>query len=830
MDLLDPIARYLFAQSWQIVVLVGVVALICRCLRRHSSHVRYLLWLIVLAKCLTPALLTVPIAVLPHEHAVSAPAPPSPASPQRQKSRPMVVVPVAGSTDESALPGLTWKDKLNDVTGTQWLTLVWLAGVLVFAAITVARAVRMQILLRRDRQPLPAELRAEAEDLCGTLRLAIRPEVWVMPGAGQPFVWGLWRGVIFLPPDFAHLEGLAHRRQILTHEIGHVLRFDAAVNVFQILAQVVLWFHPAVWWMNHRIRVEREKCCDEMAIAQLRARPRDYGKAIVNALMAEHHSRMTVSSLAIAGPIQAIEERIKTIMRPNRRFLRRPARSAALCILALALVAVPTTIALARRSSSVEVLDVRFDPVHQGKNVVYLDVKNPSDETQTFAVHIQTRSPNVGRRGVGWGRPFFTTVPANGTQTLRCAFHIWGPIVPQTWVRLKFYNPASEEAYDYEQDFAMRRYTGSDLPVAGQAAGQSVSAEVRKEIVEVFRRFQSHLRERQYEQAWNLLTMDHRDAAQIQTLKRFIEQMEPARGFSMFYWNKEPFLKLSPQAVRRTDVGMEMIATGPEGQWTITFVQADGKWEIDWIDGYLPWVIQTQNWEQRILPTMERRATDHFDIHYFADSTAAKQIDQIVRRREDAFKSLCELLKVESGPRIRFILFQDKASKLKATGHQGAGWAYGNTIVEVYNEDEHVDPYHETAHIVMGQFGDPPAMFNEGFAVHMQEGHRWNGQPVDETATGLLKEDRLVPLATLLMRTEIGARDDDGEVAYPQSGSFVGFLIKRYGQDRFLKVYGALKRSGDPQVHQANLRAIEEVYGQTLAQLEREWKAILSEQ
>ena len=67
------------------------------------------------------------------------------------------------------------------------------------------------------------------------------------------------------------------------------------------------------------------------------------------------------------------------------------------------------------------------------------------------------------------------------------------------------------------------------------------------------------------------------------------------------------------------------------------------------------------------------------------------------------------------------ILFEDGATKYSYTGHQGAGWAFGNTVVEIYNEKEKLDPYHETTHVLMRAYGSPPALFNEGFATYMSE-------------------------------------------------------------------------------------------------------------
>ena len=64
---LTQITDYLLAQSWQIAILVVTVAAATYVLRNKSAHVRYLLWLIVLAKCLVPPLMTVPVAVLPQD-------------------------------------------------------------------------------------------------------------------------------------------------------------------------------------------------------------------------------------------------------------------------------------------------------------------------------------------------------------------------------------------------------------------------------------------------------------------------------------------------------------------------------------------------------------------------------------------------------------------------------------------------------------------------------------------------------------------------------------------------------------------------------------------
>lgn len=75
----------------------------------------------------------------------------------------------------------------------------------------------------------------------------------------------------------------------------------------------------------------------------------------------------------------------------------------------------------------------------------------------------------------------------------------------------------------------------------------------------------------------------------------------------------------------------------------------------------------------------------------------------------------------------------------------------------------------------------------------------------------------------LIAREEIGSHDDDGAIAYPESASFVGFLVDTFGREKFVAVYAALANSDDPEEVKGNLRVIHGVYGQSLTELERLW-------
>jgi HEAT repeat protein len=348
--LLCGTAGYLWTQSLHVAALFVTVAAICWWLRGCSAHVRYLLWLLIVAKCLGPSLVTVSLAILPGQAEPAAP---------EAATMPMVIdVPADAQPTYFVSPppeAIAARPPADGVVAVLarirpgvWAAIVWLAGAAFFFAAVLIKAAGIHRRIKRLRQPAGAALENELDELLEAH--AWRPKIWALPGTGQPFVWGVVRGSIYVPADFGRTTEWGRRREILAHELAHVRRCDALVNALQTAAQAVFWFHPFVWVANRAIRAEREKCCDEAVIAKLAASPRDYSSAIVDTLVREYKSTLPVPSLAIAGPVRNIEDRIKTIMRPGKRFYTRPTFVAVLVILLLAAFITPTTIALTERS------------------------------------------------------------------------------------------------------------------------------------------------------------------------------------------------------------------------------------------------------------------------------------------------------------------------------------------------------------------------------------------------------------------------------------------------------------------------------------------------
>ena len=514
-------------------------------------------------------------------------------------------------------------------------------------------------------------------------------------------------------------------------------------------------------------------------------------------------------------------------------------RKVTLCIFILSLVvsiAFVPAMGGEKQESNLKILDVKFEPIRQGKNIVRIKVENTSEQDQAFKIGIYTRSPDYGKNGIGWGTSFSETIKQHETRWARFAFKIQGPITDNTWIRLSFFNPDSHQSNERKEHFEQRRYASGDLEhyKGDQTAAKPTSETESKAVVETFRQIQNLIREQKYEQAWQLFTKDYQDAEfQSPGLEAFKRIMNPKRPIdSAFWWEREDFLNLLPVGVVERNGDFALTATDEKRNWTIDFVFHENQWKIDWIAGYVPRILGWQNWEERLLPTMEKRSTKHFDIFYFKDSTAAKEINQIAEQKDKGFQEICRFLSKDSDLRIRLVFFEDGRTKHAETGHQGRGWAYGNTIVEVYNEQEQLDPYHETTHILMHPFGIPPALFNEGFAVYMSE--RLGAHALDDLSGGqatinervreLKNKNEWIKLEELITYNEIGSQESQPPIAYAEAASFVKFLIDEYGKDKFLQAYKKLKNSNNKIVHWTNKKALQNIYGKQLSELQEEWQ------
>jgi beta-lactamase regulating signal transducer with metallopeptidase domain/uncharacterized protein YnzC (UPF0291/DUF896 family) len=221
------------------------------------------------------------------------------------KSSPLAAAqPTARDRDaasSSTQPSLLGRSSLAPSLDTlPWLVEAWLLGVAFFSL----RSAGGFLLLERERRRQSSVVSPRVLEICYTLQdqLGLNRAIayceckWLQ----APAVIGWFRPVVFLP--VTALTGLSEEQLqvVIAHELAHIQRFDPFVNVFQVCVETLLFYHPAVWWLNKRIRAEREHCCDDMAVA-LCGNAVEYARALT--LMEEWRSAPVFAMAANRGPL-----------------------------------------------------------------------------------------------------------------------------------------------------------------------------------------------------------------------------------------------------------------------------------------------------------------------------------------------------------------------------------------------------------------------------------------------------------------------------------------------------------------------------------------------
>ncbi|MDY7010542.1 MAG: M56 family metallopeptidase, partial [Planctomycetota bacterium] len=258
-------------------------------------------------------------AAVPLNYAVDNIALPAPVEVSFEPAAAAKPVEFAESIDQP----LPWYQQIGDAArpALPWGVCCWLIGVLVLSMWRLRGWVQVRRLTRRSIKPTAQAVR----DVLAVLsrRLGIGRAVRAVESAmvRVPTVIGWLKPVILLP--VSALTGLTAEQleAVLAHELAHIRRNDYLVNLLQTAAETLLFYHPAVWWVSHRIRAERENCCDDLAVAAC-GRPVVYARA----LAAVAKLSMPQPHLAVAADGGKLFNRIRRIVGlPNDQTNRRGA-------------------------------------------------------------------------------------------------------------------------------------------------------------------------------------------------------------------------------------------------------------------------------------------------------------------------------------------------------------------------------------------------------------------------------------------------------------------------------------------------------------------------
>jgi beta-lactamase regulating signal transducer with metallopeptidase domain len=305
----DAIGWMLLHSLWQGAAVAIALALALLFLCRAPAQARYL------AACGAMALMiALPAVAVWRPRAIPSVVPaPRPIDPQPTTAEGTV----STKLDSTPAPR-SWRTRI--VTIFPAIIGLWMTGAGVLSLRLLAGWVLARQWVRRDARPLVCPWIDRLKE-----RMGIRRAVALLESARVevPMVGGWLRPAILVP--VAALSGLTapQLEAILAHELAHIRRHDYLVNLLQCVVEILMFHHPATWWITRVIRREREHCCDDMAVAASRDRL-TYAQALA-AMEGLRTSAFSLSPAANGGNLLARVRRIlkseEESMKPVRMLL-----------------------------------------------------------------------------------------------------------------------------------------------------------------------------------------------------------------------------------------------------------------------------------------------------------------------------------------------------------------------------------------------------------------------------------------------------------------------------------------------------------------------------
>ncbi len=405
-QMIRPVGWTLIHFLWQGILAAMLLWFLLRICRKASANVRYViacaaLLVLVCMPAVTFCVLYEPpvetATLMPIETVESAPAMPI-ATESVVITAPAAPIPTPKASLVSVICGYI-------ETALPWCVLGWFIGVVMLSVWYLGGWCQLQKLRRIGTKAVGDTVAAKAGKL--SARLGIRRGVQIVESAlvQVPTVIGWLKPVVLLPASA--LTGLdeVQLSALIAHELAHVKRCDYLVNIVQTIVEILGFYHPALWWMSRQIRIERENCCDDMAVALLQNK-RDYAGALFT--METIRSRQL--ELAVAANGGSLTSRISRLAGKENPSKQKPGWIPSIVILAMILaIVIPTAFALSNKRTD-NAKDITARKIQMQEWVEDFFNHNYRDITS--------------RKTLEWGEP---TQDSNGNYSIRYKYEavIW---------------------------------------------------------------------------------------------------------------------------------------------------------------------------------------------------------------------------------------------------------------------------------------------------------------------------------------------------------------------------------------------------------------------
>ena len=355
------------------VIVLALAAGLNLALKRSSAAFRHLIWLLAVVSCLClPVIsMTLPSWRLPvvpqmlslmeaasgfegNQNVARLP------SPDRRVETPRHGAPQVEPNHETAgLLNTVQEETINSASRTSgWRTLptvwtciaiAWGVGMFVVLLPLLAGLIGICRIAHRGQCITDGSLTSMLSELAG--QVGVKRRVTLLRSEVEmPLTWGIIHPQILIPSD-AENWSTDQQRAVLLHELAHVQRWDWLTQTIAHISCAMYWFNPLIWVADRRMRLERERACDDYVLTS-GCRATDYASHLLEIARTSRTPVFAARAAVALAQSSWIEKRLRVILAPDRN--RRPVTKMAITVSALSVACLVLLIGVIRPSEARE--------------------------------------------------------------------------------------------------------------------------------------------------------------------------------------------------------------------------------------------------------------------------------------------------------------------------------------------------------------------------------------------------------------------------------------------------------------------------------------------
>lgn len=160
---------------------------------------------------------------------------------------------------------------------------IWLAGVIsvVIFLLIIDKRFKRKILNLEELKDL--RFIQLLEQCKKKANINVHIPVYVCDSFKSPCILGVFKPKIYIPRCICDKREYRELYHVLLHELIHYKRKDLVYNFLAVLAVIMHWFNPIIWFCMKKMKLQRECTCDAYVLEIIgEEEAEEYGMALIN--------------------------------------------------------------------------------------------------------------------------------------------------------------------------------------------------------------------------------------------------------------------------------------------------------------------------------------------------------------------------------------------------------------------------------------------------------------------------------------------------------------------------------------------------------------------